>query len=164
MKKYIPFVLFAIVPLFYSCASNDEPDYAPPIPFITAQINSEKWVSILTDTLQNDSIILHAKYKRDFLRIKFPLSAQSSYTLLPGDVKYFTYDISDTKVTKTFKLDPAYQGIVSNLVVNTVSPIHKYVTGQFNLRLIIDTAGINTDTTGTNTVTFTRGQFVAPYN
>ena len=91
------------------------------------------------------------------------MPGQNNYILTPADVKYFNFDVTGNKVTKTFKLDPTYQNTVTNLVVNTVSSINKYVTGQFKLRLIIDSLGINTDTAGIDTVTFTRGQFIAPY-
>jgi hypothetical protein len=163
MKKYISVILFAIVPLFYSCVGRQQPDYVPASPVMTALNNGQNWETVLTDTLQNDSIILHARWKRDLLRIKFPMPGQTSYNLTAADVKYFNFDVTGSKVTKTFKLDPTYQNTVTNLVVNTVSPINKYVSGQFKLRLVIDSLGINTDTSGIDTVTFTHGQFIAPY-
>jgi hypothetical protein len=163
MKKFVPAILFAIVPFFYSCVSRQQPDYTQAVPVMTAQNNAQNWQTELTDTLQNDSIILHAQWKRDLLRIKFPMPGQNSYNLTPTDVKYFIFDVTGKKITRTFKLDPTYQNTVTNLVVNTVSSINKYVSGQFKLRLVLDTLVINTDTAGIDTFTFTRGQFIAPY-
>ena len=162
MKKYLQVILIVIVSALYSCVSRQQPDYIPATPIITAQNNGQSWSALLTDTLQNDSLILHAQWKRELLRIKFPMPGQNNYTLNAGDVKYFIFD-NQGKISQTFKIDPTYQSTVTKLIVNTVSSINKYISGQFKARFVIDSTGINTDTVGVDTVTFTQGQFVAPY-
>ena len=161
MKKYLPVLLFALVPMFYSCVSRQSPNYATVTSSINATNNGAAWSATLTDSLLNDTLILHAQLKRDLLRIKFPLSVPS-YSLISGNAQYFIFDNSG-KVTNTFKLDPTYANSVTGIVNNTVSSINKYVTGQFKARFIVDSTGINTDTLDADTVTFTNGKFTAAY-
>jgi len=161
MKKYLPILFFALVPVFYSCVSRQEPNYAPVTSSISATNNNAAWSATLTDTLLNDTLTLHALLKRDLLRIKLPVMS-SSYNLVPGNAQYFIFD-NNGKVTNTFKLDPSYSNTVTSIVNNTVSAINKYVTGQFSARFIIDSTGINTDTLSFSTVTFANGRFIAAY-
>jgi len=161
MKRNIFILLFAIVPFYYSCVSRESPNYATVISSIGATDNGSAFTAILTDTLSNDTMTLHARSKLILLRLTFPVSA-SSYNLATSNGQYYNYDNSG-KVVKTFKLDAGYPNMVTGIVNNTTSSINKYVTGQFKARFILDTTVMNTDTSGTDTVTLTNGSFIAPY-
>jgi len=161
MKKYIPVLLFVIVPLFYSCVSRQQPDYIPVSSAIAALNNGQNWTAPLTDTLTNDTMVLHAQWKHEIFRIKFPVT-DAAYALTGNGDQYFITNNSGT-VTKTFKLDKNYSNTVTSIQNVTVNSLNKYVSGQFKMRFVIDSTGINTDTTGTDTVTFTNGRFNAAY-
>ena len=161
MKKYLPILLFAVIPLYYSCVSREEANYTTVNSSINAINNGAAWSATLTDTLLNDTLTLHAQAKRYLLRMKFPV-AGSSYNLMPGNAQYFIFDNSGN-VTNTFKLDATYPNSINSIVNNTVSSINKYFTGQFKSRFIIDSTGINTVTLAFDTVTFTNGKFTAAY-
>ena len=161
MRKYIPVLLFTIIPLFYSCVSNDQPNYTLVFPAISALNNGQNWNVTLTDTFKNDTMVLHAQWKHEIFRIKFPVTS-SAFTLTGNGDQYFNTDNSGN-ITKTFKLDKNYANTVTAIQNVTVNPLNKYVSGQFKMRFVIDSTGINTDTTGTDTVTFTNGRFNATY-
>lgn len=161
MKKIVPVILFALVPLFYSCVGREQADYNPAQASISAINNGQNWTAALTDTLLNDTLTLHAQWKHDLLRLKFPVSA-SNYPVAFNNGHYFTTG-NTGQVTQTYKLDVNYPNTVNSIVNNTVSSINKYVTGQFKLRFIIDPLANNTDTTGIDTITLINGQFTAPY-
>jgi hypothetical protein len=161
MKKYIPILLFIIIPLFYSCVSSDQPNYAHVFSSITALNNGQNWTVNLTDTLTKDTMVLHAQWKHEIFRIKFPVTS-SAFALTGNGDQYFNTDNSGN-ITKTFKLDKNYANTVTSIQNVTVNSLNKYVTGQFKMRFVIDPTGINTDTTGTDTVTLTNGRFTATY-
>lgn len=161
MKKYIPVLLLVVIPLFYSCISRESPDYATVTSGIAANNNGEAWTAELTDTLVNDTMILHAQWKHELFRVKFPVTS-SSYTLTANNAQYFNFDNSG-KVSRTYNLDLSYPNTISSIVSNTVNPNNKYVTGQFKARFVLDTLANNTDTSGFDTVTLVNGRFTAAY-
>lgn len=161
MKKYIPVLLFTIIPLFYSCVGREQPDYVPVSNAIAALNNGQNWTAPLTDTLTNDTMVLHAEWKHEIFRIKFPVTS-SAFALAGNGNQYFITDNSG-KVTKTFMLDKNYSNTLTSVQNVTVNSLNKYVSGQFKMRFVIDSTGINTDTTGIDTVTLTNGRFTATY-
>jgi len=162
MKKLItPLLLFILAFNLYSCISRQSPDYATVTSSINAVENGTGWSATLTDSLLNDTLAMHAQAKRYLLRIKFPLSA-SNYNLASGNAQYFIFNNSGN-ITNTFKLDPTFANTVTGIVNNTVNSNNKYATGQFKVRFIVDSTGVNTDSLTYSTVTFTNGQFTADY-
>jgi len=81
---------------------------------INATNNGQPWTAVLTDTLVNDTMILHAQWKHELFRIKFPVGG-SNYTLTSSNAQYFNFDNSG-KVSKTFKLDASYPSSVTGIV------------------------------------------------
>jgi hypothetical protein len=162
MKKYLPILLLFVIPFYYSCVGNDGPNYSDVASSIYGTNNGTGWSASLFDTLKNDTLTLHARTKLQLLRLQFPVSG-SSYNLTVANGQYFNYDNTGTNIIKTFKLDPSYPNTVTAIANNTVNSINEYVTGQFNVRFILDTAVKTNDTIGVNTVTLTNGHFTAVY-
>jgi hypothetical protein len=162
MKKYIAFLVVAILPFYYSCINDNvqpQPGSVTVTPGISAVNNGAEWKAVLLDTISHDSLELYAVSKTNILKIKFPDSISSTNELLGKKGSYYIRDNSGT-ITKTFKLDDTY----INSVSVQLNSINKSITGGFNLRFVIDPSVAGTNTTGLDTVTFTNGYFIVPEN
>ena len=158
MKKVTFLLLFAAALFLYSCVSREEPNSVTIPSAMTAVNNGSNWEVTLTDTIQNDSIQLHGRSKLDLLRIKLPEVTSTGIPLTDITAQYYIYTTNGTTIAQNFVLDKSYKN-VANITVNTPN---RSITGQFNLRFVINKLAINPDTTGTDTDTFTQGTFQAP--
>jgi hypothetical protein len=153
MKKLIPLVLFALLPLLYSCVSgSNQPNLPPPPQSITALKNGKSWTGTPIDSAVKDSLIVHAVGPdKDVLRMKFISLRTGTFALSDTNGQYYTTN-STGQIVNRYKLDKTANNTI--ILIDNVTP--NYVYGQFTLTFRIYSSTTNVDTAA---VSFTNGKF-----